>query len=264
MKHRLGIVLSGGGSRGTAHIGVLKALDEHGLAPDCIAGTSAGAIAGALYAAGYSPEEVLEFLVVKSPYKLSNLAALRKPGFLDTDKSVADFLEYLPENSFEALPKPLFITATDLVNARPEIFASGPLVPAILASCSVPMVFAPTEIEDRWFSDGGILNNFPVEPIRMLCDVLIGVYASPLREVDRSTLKNALAVSQRAIEVSMFFSSRRKFHECDVMICPDKLSQYGMFGTKHLPEIMEIGYAAAVEKIDSIQSALAAVKSRRE
>ncbi|MFQ5528099.1 MAG: patatin-like phospholipase family protein [Thermoanaerobaculia bacterium] len=87
MKHRLGIVLSGGGTRGIAHIGLLKALDEHRLSPECIAGTSSGAIVGALYAAGCSPEEMLEFFKVKSPFKLSKFA-LGKAGFLDTDKSL--------------------------------------------------------------------------------------------------------------------------------------------------------------------------------
>lgn len=255
MEHRLGIVLSGGGSRGIAHIGVLKALEENGLAPDCIAGTSSGAIVGALYAAGHPAEEILEFFKVRSPFKLSKFA-LGKPGFIDTEKVVADFLEYFPDNSFEALAKSLFLTATDIVNARLEIFTSGPLIPAILASSSIPMVFTPTEIDGRWFSDGGIINNFPVEPIKMLCDALIGVYASPLRELDRSTLKNSLAVSQRALEVGMFFSSKRKFHECDVLLCPEELAYFGVFDSKHLREILEIGYAATLERIDSIREAL--------
>ena len=257
MKHPLGIVLSGGGSRGIAHIGVLKALDEHGLSPDCVAGTSAGAIVGALYAAGYSSEDMLEFFEVKSPYKLSKLAR-GKPGLLDTEKSVDDFLEYFPKNSFETLPKALFIAATDIVNARLEVFSSGPLIPAILASSSIPMVFAPTEIDGRWFSDGGIIDNFPVESIKMLCDTLIGSYASPLRTVERSTLKTSLAVSQRAFEVAMYQSSKRKFHDCDVIICPEEASRFGIFDTKHLRAILDIGYSETLAKIESIQRIVSA------
>lgn len=257
MKHRLGIVLSGGGSRGIAHIGVLQALDEHGLSPGCVAGTSAGAIVGALYAAGYTPDEMLEFFATKSPYKLSKLAR-GKPGLLDTAKSVADFLEYFPKNSFEALPKALFVAATDIVNARLEIFDSGPLIPAVLASSSIPMVFTPTEIDGRWFSDGGIIDNFPVESVRMLCDILVGSYASPLRKVERSSLKNSLAVSQRAIEVGMYLSSKRKFHDCDVIVCPEELSRFGLFDHKSHRQILDIGYRATLEKIDEIQKAFAA------
>ena len=252
MKHGIGIVLSGGGSRGIAHIGVLDALEAHGLGPECIAGTSSGAIVGAMYAAGHSSEQMLDFFEHKSPFKLSKLA-LGKPGFVDTEKVAEDFLEYFPDNSFEALPKSLFLTATDLVNARLEVFTSGPLIPAILASSSVPMVFTPTEIDGRWYFDGGILDNFPVESIRMLCDVLIGVYASPLRRVERSTLKTSLNISQRAIEVGMFHSSKRKFHDCDVIICPDELSHYGLFDAKHLREIFGIGYRATVERIGEIR-----------
>lgn len=255
MKHRLGIVLSGGGSRGIAHIGALKALDEHSLSPDCIAGTSAGAIVGALYAAGYSTEQMLEFFEIKSPFKISKLA-LGKPGLLDTAKSIPDFLEYFPEDSFEALSKPLFVTATDIINARLEVFDSGPLVRAVLASSSVPMVFTPTEVEGRWFSDGGILDNFPVEPIKMLCDSLVGIYASPLRKIDRARLKNPLAVSQRAIEVGMYLASKRKFHACDVVICPEELSRFGVFDTKNLRAILEVGYRATVERIDEIRRAV--------
>ena len=148
MQYGLGMVLSGGGSRGLAHMGVLKALAEEGIQPDCIAATSAGAIVAALYAAGYPPAEVLHFFETLHPYRISKLA-LHKPGIFDTEKVVADFRDYFPEDSFEALDKQLFLTATDLVGARLEIFNSGPLIRVILASSSAPMVFTPTEIDGR-------------------------------------------------------------------------------------------------------------------
>jgi NTE family protein len=255
VEHQVGIVLSGGGTRGIAHIGVLQALREHGIHPECIAGTSAGALVGALYAAKYSAEEMLEFFKVKSPFKLSKLA-LRGPGWIDTEKVVADFREYFPEDSFEALSRRLFVTATDLVNARLEIFTSGPLIRPLVASSSVPMVFTPTQIDRRWFSDGGIINNFPVEPLKVLCDVVFGVYATPLRSAYQSDLKSSLAVSQRAFELAMFFSSRRKFHECDVLLCPEELSPFGTFDTKHLEQILEIGYAATIARLDEIRATL--------
>jgi NTE family protein len=255
MEHQVGIVLSGGGTRGVAHIGVLQALREHGIQPDCIAGTSSGAIVGALYAAGYSAEEMVEFFKVKSPFKLSKLA-LRKPGFIDTEKVVADFREYFPDDSFDALSRRLFVTATDLVNARLEIFTSGPLVHPLLASSSVPMVFTPTEIDGRWFSDGGIIDNFPVEPLKVLCDAVLGVYASPLRSAHQSDIKSSLAVSQRAFELGMYFTSKRKFHECDVLLCPEKLIRFGTFDTKHLQDVFEIGYSTAIERMDEIRATL--------
>jgi NTE family protein len=256
MQYPLGIVLSGGGARGLAHVGVLQALREAGLDPDCVAGTSAGAIVGALYAAGYSADEMIEFFAEKNPYRLSKLA-FGKPGIIDTEKVTADFLEYFPEDSFEALSRRLFVTATDLVNARLEIFTSGPLIAPVLASSAVPMVFTPTEIDEQWFSDGGIINNFPVEPLRVHCDAIVGVYASPLRTAAKADLKSSFSVSYRAFEVGMYFNSRRKFHDCDILICPPELSRFGTFDSKHLEEIYQVGYEAARSRMDEIREAVA-------
>lgn len=253
MQYSLGIVLSGGGARGLAHVGVLDAMAEHGVEPEVLAGTSAGAIVAALHAGGYSGSEILEFFEEKNPLRLSKLS-LAKPGIFDTEKAVADFLEYLPENSFEALKKRIYLSATDLVQAKPEIFASGPLIPAILASASTPLVFTPTEIEGRWYSDGGITNNFPVEPLLGQCDVIVGVYASPMRHIDERDLRNWLSVSQRAFEIGMYYSSRRKFHHCQLIFCPEELSRFGTFDTKHFREIMQIGYRAAEEEMDNVLS----------
>jgi NTE family protein len=250
-RRRLGIVLSGGGSRGIAHIGVLRALQQHGIHPDCVAGTSAGAIVGALYAAGYSPERMLEFFRTKSPFRLSKLS-ISKPGIIDTQKVVANFEEYFPENSFEALERPLFLTSTDIIHGRRIIFDSGALIPAVLASCSMPMVFTPTEIDGNWFSDGGIVDNFPVTALEGQCEVTLGVYASPLRSVHQRDLTTSIAVLQRALEVGMFLAAEPKFGRCELLICPQSLSQYGTFDTKRLEEIEAIGYEAALEQLDAI------------
>lgn len=255
MEYRLGMVLSGGGARGLAHVGVLEALSEEGIEPQVLAATSAGAIVAALHSAGYSGAEILEFFEQKNPLRLSKLS-LVKPGMFDTEKAVADFLEYFPDNSFDALNKRIYLTATDLVDARPEILTSGPLIPAILASASTPLVFAPTEIEGHWYSDGGITNNFPVEPLIGQCDTILGVYASPLRHIEERDLRNSLSVSQRAFEIGMYYSSRRKFHECDLVLCPSELSRFGTFETKQFRQIMELGYAATRKRMKEIRSVL--------
>jgi NTE family protein len=253
----LGLALSGGGARGIAHIGVVHALRERGLAPALIAGSSSGAIVGALAAGGHTTETMLEFFETRSPFRLQMLT-MRKAGFIDTAKVVASFREYFPEDSFEALETRLFLTATDIANARPTIFESGPLISAILASCSMPMVFTPTEIDGRWYVDGGVINNFPVEPLRGRCDVLLGHYASPLRRVQTTDLDGVLAVSERALEVGMYFSSKMKFYECDVILCPPELSRFGLFDMKHHWEIFSIGYEATMARIDEIERAMRA------
>jgi NTE family protein len=251
MEYKLGMVLSGGGSRGLAHIGVLKALGEEGIEPDCLSATSAGAIVAALYAAGYSPDEMLAFFEAKHPYRVSKLA-LRKPGIFDTEKAVDDFLEYFPDDSFEALGKKLFLTATDLVGGRLEFFSSGPLIRVILASSSAPMIFTPTKIDGRSYSDGGIIDNFPVDPLFGLCRKILGAYASPLRTIDQTDLKSSLAVSMRALELGMYSNSRRRFHQCDLVICPEELRGYGNFDTRHYAEILDIGYRAARARMHEI------------
>ena len=254
----LGLVLSGGGARAIAHVGVIDALRTRGLEPECIAGSSSGAIIGALAAAGHSTETMLEFFTRASPFRLS-VVTVRKAGILDTAKVVASFREYFPEDSFEALKIRLFVTATDIVNARLKIFESGPLIPAVLASCSMPMVFTPTEVDGRWYVDGGVINNFPIEPLRGRCDVVVGHYASPLRSASRADLNGVLSVSERALEVGMHFASKHKFHECDVMLRCPQLSKYGLFDTKHHREIFEAGRQATLSAMDSIQRAIDAV-----
>lgn len=252
-RHPLGLVLSGGGIRGLAHVGVLKALAEEGIRAEVVSGTSAGAIVGALYGAGYSPDEMLEFFVEKSPFRISKIA-LGKPGFFDTAKVVADFREYFPDDSFEALDARLFVTATDLVEARRVVFSSGPLIQPVLASSSVPFVFTPTEIDGRLYADGGILDNFPVDPLADLCEIKLGSYASPMREIDRKSLESSLAVSQRAFEIGMHSASRQRFGQCDLVISPAELARFTPFETKAMRECLEIGYRATRARIDEIRA----------
>jgi NTE family protein len=257
-KATLGLVLSGGGARGIAHIGVIDALRSHGIDADFIAGSSSGAIVGALAAAGHSTETMLEFFQKASPFRFSAVSVL-KAGILDTAKVVASFREYFPDDSFEALQVQLFLTATDIINARLKIFESGPLIPAILASSSMPMVFTPTEIDGRWYVDGGVINNFPIEPLRGRCDVVVGHYASPLRTVNHADINGVLAVSERALEVGMHFASKQKFHECDVVLTCPELNQYSLFDTKQHREIFEVGKRTTLAAMDAIKQALASV-----
>lgn len=252
-RRRLGLVLSGGGSRGLAHAGVLEALAENGILPDCISGASAGALVGALHFAGHRAESILEFFERTSPFRLSHLAPFGKPGWIDTEKIVDDFREFFPDDSFEALGGELFVSATDLVNARLVVFSRGPLIRPLLASASIPLVFTPTPFAGTLFADGGILDNFPTKPLAGRCRVTLGVYASPLHEAERDELASSMAVTYRALEVGMFLASQRKFRHVDLMLCPRQLRDYRTFDLKHHREILDIGYRAASEQIDEIR-----------
>lgn len=248
----VGLVLSGGGTRGVAHIGVVRALLENGIAPDCVAGCSAGAIVGALYAAGYAPPEMLEFFDKKNPFQLSKVT-FAKPGIIDTSKVVADFEEYFPENSFEGLDKTLRVVATDLVDGVAVEFDSGPLIPAVLASSSFPLLFTPMEIDGRLFADGGIVSNFPAELIAGRCRALIGVHVGLIHRHGPEEMRSSLAVVKRALMVGMFHGSRAKFSACDVVIQPKSLFRYGLFGVKDLRDIETAGYEAALEQMPVIR-----------
>jgi NTE family protein len=256
MAYRLGIVLSGGGVRGVAHLGVLAALAERGLEPDCVAGTSSGALVGAFYAASKPIEAALEFFREQSPFRLSRLS-LRKPGFIDTEKVQHDLAEHFPDHRFETLDRRLFVVATDIVNAREVVFDTGPLVPAILASCSIPMVFTPTEIDGRLYADGSIVNNFPVEPVKGLCDVVLGSYVGPLEELERGDLDSSLEVLNRALDIGIHFAARRKFFDCEVLLSPPELARYGALETRNIPAIYRIGYEYAQARLDALEAALA-------
>jgi NTE family protein len=256
MTHRLGMVLSGGGSRGLAHAGVLEALAEHGIRPDCISGSSAGALVGALHLAGYDSEAILEFFEKTSPFRISHLAPIGKPGWIDTERIEADLRQYFPDDSFAALRGPLFVTATDLVQARLRVFSTGPLIRPLLASASIPMLFTPTSFEETLYVDGGILDNFPTAPLDQLCHTTLGVYVSPLHRVEKGKFENSLAVTYRAVEIGMYLASARKFREVDLLLCPTELNSYTMLDVKKHREILEIGYRAAVAQMDEIQALL--------
>lgn len=253
MRYRLGIVLSGGGSRGLAHAGVLRALAENGIEPDCIAGTSAGALVGALHASGRDSADILKFFDDTHPFRFSRLA-LNKPGVIDSEKILGSFHQWFPDDSFEALQRPLFVTGTDLVSGRLEIWSSGPLVRPLLASSTVPFVISPTRVGDRLFVDGGIVNNFPVEPLFGLCDTILGVYATPLSMPSEGELDSTFAVTQRALEIGMYHASKRKFHHADLVVSPLDLARFSTFDTRRHAEIIEIGYRAALDAMAAIRA----------
>ena len=157
-RYRLGLVLSGGGARGFAHIGVVQAMYEAGLRPDIISGTSAGSIVGAMIAAGHTPEECLNFFLGK---KILHFArpTMSKKGIMIMNGMEERLAEFLHVKTFEELKIPLVITASDINGAVPVHFEKGELLPCIIASCSIPVVFTPREIDHVDYVDGGVFMN---------------------------------------------------------------------------------------------------------
>ena len=245
---KTGLVLSGGGFRGVAHIGVIKAMEEYGIRPACVAGTSSGAIIGALYAAGYNHRDIFSFVEGVNIFSIYKYAR-NKPGFVDTEKFFNDFAEILPEDSFDSLEVPLFVTATNILNGKAKVFHSGKLIRPVLASAAFPGVFSPIKIDDHYYIDGGTLNNFPVDLIKEQCDEIIGVYVNPFQSIGFDELKHSYHVMERAYQIRSASNAISKFGDCDILIKPSGLNKYGTFSLKERRPVMELGYRAAVKEL---------------
>lgn len=250
---KVGLVLSGGGVRGIAHIGAIKALEEHGIFPDIVSGSSAGAVVGALYCHGYSPDEMMEFFRITPLFHI-NRFAFGKPGFIDTDTLYADFNKFFKKDNFTSLNKKLFVSAVDLLNGKLRVFNSGMLIRPLLASSAFPGLFSPVSIDNVLYADGGILDNFPISPLLENCEVLIGVYASPLSHIEQDSLKYSVNVLERAIRINYSKRSHKKFKNCDLLVNPIELSEFGLLEFSKMDEIFEIGYRSAKKEIKNNRS----------
>jgi len=207
---KIGLVLGGGGVRGLAHISVLETLDDLGIKPSIIAGTSMGAIIGALYASGISGKEIRErisrHLILKDDTwrdivaKKSNLLKLVKAfsseiphgGFINTQ----GFFEYLfseiRKRTFEELEIPLLVIAADYWTAEEVVFEKDDLLPALQASMAVPGVFAPVSIAGKVLVDGGVVNLVPYDHLLERADFTIAVDVSKVRNPGKNEIPGAL------------------------------------------------------------------------
>lgn len=251
----IGLVLSGGGARGAAHIGAIKALEEYGVSPTHVSGTSIGAVVGAMYAKGVHWSEILNFLKETTIFHAKRFA-FKKPGFLDTEKFYNDLKIYFPEDDFQALEKNLFITATDVLSGNLKIFSEGELIMPIIASASFPGVFTPTEVDGAYYIDGGVLNNFPVEPLKASCDKIIGVFINELKKIGIEELKYSYTVVDRAVKIKSNAESMSKFHECDIIISPKGLGEFGIFGMNNIDILFELGYTTTIKALEEHASIL--------
>ena len=236
---RIGIALSGGGIKGLCHAGVLKALEETGIKPDIISGVSAGAVVGALYADGYSPDEIATFFEDISFRKLTKIQ-IPDGGFFRIDYFHKFITRKLRAKTFEELRIPLRIVATDLDKGQSVVFSSGKLIDPIVASCSIPVLFSPKVIDGVHYVDGGVFKNFPVSTIRNDCDKVIGINASPLvADEYKVTILNVAARSYN------FMFKANIFHDkelCDLLIEPIDMGNYDTFDVDKGREIFELGY----------------------
>lgn len=252
-KVKVGVALSGGGVRGISHLGVLKALGEIGIVPAKISGTSAGAIVGAMFCQGYQPEEILKIIVETNYFKFMR-PAISWNGILKM-LSIGDLYKlYLPHNDFAQLKIPLAVAATDIQKGKVIYYDEGELILPIMASSSIPGMFEPIVIENKFLVDGGVLNNLPVEPLEGICDYVIGVNCNQLPE--ESNISNMKKLIERAVIMSMNYNVYSRKAKCNYFIEPPGLGKYGVFDIKKAPELFQAGYDQTMKVIEENPSIL--------
>ncbi len=251
-----GLTLSGGGHKGIAHAGLLKFLEEVNIQPTIISGTSAGAIVGALYANGKSPEYILNLFQSVSFFNWS-VFTTRKAGLFDIDRLEKYLDKEFGDLKIGELDKEVYISATDMERGRLKIFNKETLIKrAILASCAFPGVFSPVVIDNKIYCDGGLVNNFPVTSIRGRCDYLIGSNVNPVVNQDKKKLRSIKSITIRSFEVMMMHNAQPYKHLTDWYVEPEKLSNYFTFETskQRMSEIFDIGYLDAKESFQGIEN----------
>ena len=275
----VGLVLGGGGARGGAHIGVLRALEAANVPVDCIAGTSIGAIVAALYATGMRPDEIEAFAAsvdwdeafsdriarraISFRRKTDDELALLHPGigFSDgrfklrggviTGHNIGLVLARIAarapgERDFSRLPIPLAIVATDIATGEAVVLRGGDLAQALRASISVPGVFSPVEIDGHLLVDGGVANNLPVDVVRLLgAKRVIAVDVSePL--LARDAIRSAVDVTEQLTNILTRRNTDQqlaRLGDADVLIAPD-LTGFGNTEFSRMTEMVEIGETA--------------------
>lgn len=258
VNQKIGIVLCGGGARGWAHIGVLRALEENGISPAWVAGTSAGSIVGGLYAAGVSFDKMMEIANNNSIFKVLRLGAslniISGGGLTKLSLLKSIFLEQVPHDSIELLPKKLFIAVSNLNSGEYQILERGSLSEAVMASSAIPMVFHSVEIDNQTFVDGGLINNLPIEPLLPLCDKVIGVNVNP-HGYDHS-VEGIFEIGQRCFDLLLWKNTESRLRQCHITIEPEEAYNYGLFDFKDAQALHDIGYRQTIWNIDQIKEQL--------
>ena len=272
---KVGLVLSGGGAKGFAHVAVLKVLEEAGVRVDYIGGTSMGAIIGALYASGYSasqldsiirsvdydailsnntPRKSKPFYEKQDGEKYALTLPIKKrsvgiPTAISEGQNVFNLLAELTQHvndihDFNKLPIPFLCIATNLETGKQEVLNQGFLPLAVKASASLPTLLAPVEIDGELFTDGGVVNNFPVEEVKeMGADIIIGVdIQSGLHS--KEELNSALRILNQVVGFQMYKTLKYKYEMVDLLIKPN-LENYNVISFSNLDDILKQGDSAS-------------------
>ena len=289
---KIGLVLSGGGAKGFAHIGVLKVLEKAGVKIDYIGGTSVGAVIGALYASGYNAkqldsifrdtdfnnlitdyiprssknfyekrnDELYAFSLPVNNFKVGIPLSLSKGMF--NFNLINRLTKHVKEiHDFNKLPIPFLCMATDIETGQQVVLDKGYLAKALIASSAFPSIFAPVELEGKLLVDGGVSNNFPVDEIRKLgADIIIGVDVQDEIK-DRNSLNDATKILVQVNNLQMIEKMKANKAGTDIYIKPE-VNQYGIISFDAIEDIINRGENAANEQLDKIKKIEKPIENR--
>lgn len=254
IRKKTGLALGGGAFRGVAHIGVLKALEENGIRPNYISGTSIGALIGALYAFGTPVQKMLQIAREITWMSISNFT-LSKMGLLANDE-IGEIIENLlgKNRQIEESPIPLAIVATDIGKGSKVVFEKGRLVDAVLASTCIPGIFIPIKNDNRLLVDGFLVENVPITPLEKYNpDIIIAVNLDVGRIYEKPD--DIIDVIISALDIAVTVYTRSVVEKADIVIEPD-VGSYSRFDAKKVDKFYQQGYEAAQKAIPKIHSVL--------
>lgn len=247
----VGLAMSGGGAKGFAHIGILMAFDRCGIKPDILAGVSAGSIATVLYAAGLRPADIIKCFTDASKFGDFTEWAIPKEGFMKLDRFGRLLEEWLPVSRLEELKIPTVVCATDLDHGKSVGWSKGEIVPRVLASCSIPIVFRPQNINGVNYVDGGVLRNLPAWAIRGYCKTLFGANCSPLRH-NFTGKKTLLDIAFRSYHLMLKANLAQDLRLCNHIIQINDLNEVSTFELSSLKKGVMAGYDGAMKVLEKL------------
>ena len=263
-RKKIGLALSGGAARGFAHLGVLRVFAEHQIPIDFIAGTSAGSFAGGATACGASVEDIIEMARKVSWFNMAGFSF--SPRGILSNASMGNFInQHFPCKRFEDLPIPFAAVACDLETGEEVVLKDkGDLALAIRASCAIPGVFLPVEIDGKTLVDGGIVSLVPTKAVRKLgAEIVIAVDVISSGASYRGTPATLLGVFFQSAMMLLRTASKHQHYRADIVIIP-KIAHLRPDAIGKMDEFIKAGEVAALEKIDEIKSLIDKPKVRAD
>ena len=247
----IALVLGSGGARGYAHIGVIEVLEKNGIKPDLIVGTSAGSIAGSIYASGKSANE-LKNIALNMQVNDVREFNIGIQGFFDGSKVENYVNQQVGNTALEDMKIPLYVVATELKQGNKIVFNKGNTGQAVRASISIPSMFVPVNISGREYVDGGLVSPVPVNVARDLgADIIIAVdiLAQPIH----TETTNVWGMFNQNINIMQNKLAAEELKNADIVIQPDLREKVHIFDVKGREATMQSGVEAAQQKLNRIE-----------